>query len=252
VTLSTINGGTSSVAVRYVSGGVVTIISDGRTAESWVRSMTAANGNSVLVGALAAAGMMAAPAAAHDSVIADGGVFVGGQALASHLSSMTGTEAFVRSALSGETREAVDAGAAQSAHNSVTAHAVPVSEALVTKVAAPGPAVTELPRGTDVPAQAEVTLVTEAVLMPAVAAPVAIAVAGEASANAEVGRILAEALSGGGGNPLDALLDALPGNAQSEVIALGWHAGHMPAFASAHVAVGLDALAFHLDAPPLA
>jgi hypothetical protein len=252
VTLSTINGGTSSVAVRYVSGGVVTNISVGRTAESGVRSMTAANGNSVLVGALAAAGMMAAPAAAHDSVIADGGVFVGGQALASHLSSMTGTEAFVRSALSGETREAVDAGAAQSAHNSVTAHAVPVSEALVTKVAAPGPAVTELPRGTDVPAQAEVTLVTEAVLMPAVAAPVAIAVAGEASANAEVGRILAEALSGGGGNPLDALLDALPGNAQSEVIALGWHAGHMPAFASAHVAVGLDALAFHLDAPPLA
>ncbi|HZB70299.1 MAG TPA: hypothetical protein VE403_08050, partial [Sphingomicrobium sp.] len=256
VTLSTING-TGTVAVRYVSGSAVSNVSVGRTADGTVRSMSAANSNSVLVGAIAAAGLMSAPAAAHDSMaVNDAAVLMGSQSLdVTGLPALTASEALLRSALSGETAELVDANVAQLAHNSVTAHAVPVSEALVAKVAAPEAPVSELPRGTDLPAQADVTLVAEAVVMPAAAAPEPLAVVGEARANAEVGRVLAEALSGGGDNPIDALLDALPGNAHSaaaEAIAGGWEAGHMAAFASAHASFSVEALIIHVDAPPLA
>jgi hypothetical protein len=81
------------------------------------------------------------------------------------------------------------------------------------------------------------------------------AVVGDARANSEVGRVLAEALSGGGDNPIDALLDALPGNAHSaaaEALAGGWDAGHMAAFVSAHVSFSVEDLAIHVDAPPQA
>jgi hypothetical protein len=129
-----------------------------------------------------------------------------------------------------------------------------VSEALVAKVAAPASPVTELAGGTDLPAQAHAALVAEAVVMPGVAAPAAIAVVGEADANGEIAQVLAEALSGGGVNPIDALLHALPGNAHAAVAEAigGWEAGDMAAFVPAHATFSVEALAIHVDAPPLA
>jgi hypothetical protein len=130
-----------------------------------------------------------------------------------------------------------------------------VSEALVAKVAAPEAPVTELPRGTELAAQTDTTLVAEAVVMPAVAAPEAVTVAVQASAKVEVARVISEALSGGGDNPIDALLDALPGDARSaaaEAIAGGRDAGHIAAFVSAHASFSVELLAIHVDAPPQA
>ena len=257
VTLSTINGGPGTVAVRYLSGGAVTNIAVSRTAETIVKSMSAANSNSVLVGAIAGAGMMSAPAAAHDTTVADDGIVAMASQLlaAGGLPTLTASDAWVRPALSSETRESLDANVSSLDHNSFTAHAVPVSEALITKIAAPEAPLTELPPGTDLPAQADAALVAKAVVMPAVAAPEAFAVASEASANAEVGQVLAEALSGGGDNPIDALLDALPGNAHSTAavsIAEGWDAGHMAAFISAHAAFSMESFAIQVDALPQA
>ena len=256
VTLSTINGGSGAVAVRYLSGGAVTNISVSRTAETAVKSMSAANSNSVLVGAIAAAGLMSAPAAAHDAMLGDDSfAMIGSQSVAvSALSRLPTTEGPFRSALSGEIRETVDAGAERLSSNVFGDHAVNMSNPLVAEVAAPAAQVTEFLRGTDIPAQADVqahaALVAQGVAMPAAD----IAAAPAANANGEVARVVAEALSGGGGNPIDALLDALPGNAHAAVAAAigGWEAGHMTAFVSAHAGFSVEALAIHVDAPPLA
>jgi hypothetical protein len=256
VTLSTING-TGTVAVRYGSGGAVTSVSVGRTADGIVRSMSAANSNSVLVGAIAAAGLMSAPAAAHDSIVADhGATLVASQPIdVRGLSAPTATEGLVRSALAGEIREAVAESAERPSPNVVSDAAGHLSNALVVQDAAPAVAVTELLRGTDIPVQAHASLVADAVVMPAadLAAARAVGAAGEANANGGVARVLAEALSGGGDNAIDALLDALPGNAHAAVAqAMGADAGHMAAFVSAHAAFGVELLAIHVDAPPLA
>ena len=262
VTLSTINGGSGTVAVRYLSGGVVTNISVSRTAETTVKSMSAANGNSVLVGAIAAAGLMSAPAAAHDTTAADHGVVaMSSQPLdVSGLPAPAATEGMARSALSGETKVAVDPGTEQASIATFGQEAAHISNALVVEDAAPAVAVTELLRGTELPAQADLqahaALVAEAVVMPPAgiaAAPEAVVV--EASAHREIGQVLAEALSGGAGNPIDVLLDALPHNAHfaaAEAIAGGWDAGYIAAFVSAHAAISVEALAIHVDAPPLA
>ena len=196
---------------------------------------------------------MSALAVAHDLTVADHGV----AAMASRSLDVSGSptlaasEGLARSALSGETREAVDAGAERLSLNISSQDPVHMSNALVVEHAAPAIAVTELLRGTELPAHAHAALVAEAVVMPAAD----IAAAPEASATGEVTRVVAEALSRGGDNPIDALLDALPGNAHSaaaEAIAGGWDAGHMAAFVSAHAAFSVEALAIHVDAPPLA
>ena len=253
VTLSTINGGTGTVAVRYLSGGIVTSISVSRTAETTVKSMSAANGNSVLVGAIAGAGMMSAPAAAYDSTAADAvGVVMGSQSLAtSGVSTRTATEGLVRSALSGETREAVDPGAERQSVSGSGQEAVHKSTALD---AAPAAVVAELPRGTELLAQADFPspLVAEAVVMPG--ADMAAMTIVEGAAKGQVARVLAEALSGGGDDPIDALLDALPANAHAaaEAIGGGWDAGQTAAFVSPHAAFSMEFLAIQVDALPQA
>jgi hypothetical protein len=135
--------------------------------------------------------------------------------------------------------------------------AAPMSHDLVVEHATPAVAVTELLRGTELPAQAHVALVADAGVMPAAdiaASPEAVAV--EASPHGEVARVLAEALSGGGDNPIDALLDTLPGNAHSAAaasIAGGWDAGQIAALLwPSHTVFSVEVLAIHVDATPVA
>ena len=191
----------------------------------------------------------------------DSAVVMASQSLdVSGMPTLTATEGSIRSALAGEIRETVDAGAERLSPSVFSGDAVHLSNLLVAEHA-PAAAVTELLRGTDIPAQADhqahAALVADAVVMPAAnfsAAPMTLAATGEANANAEVAQVLAEALSGGGGNPIDALLHALPGNAHAAVAEAigGWDAGHMAAFVSAHAVISVEALAIHVDAPPLA
>ena len=129
----------------------------------------------------------------------------------------------------------------------------PVSEVLVSKDASP--AVTELLKGTDVPVPVELSahssLVAEAVVMPGVALEAMTPI--EAKSGGEVARVVAEALSGGGGNPIDALLDALAGDAQVIPAAFGGGGdGHLAAFVPAPAVFTLEMLAMNVDAPPQA
>ena len=252
VTLSTINGG-SAVAVRYLSGGAVTTVSVGRTAESMAKSMSTANSNTVLVGAIAAAGLAAAPAAAQTTMVVDDGFALASSAsmATSGFANLIATEWSVRSALSGEIREAVD-DAAPLSRNHFDDVARPVSEVLVSKEAST--AVTELLQGTDIPSHAlsaHSALVAEAVMMPGVALEALTVV--EAKSNGQIARVVAEALSGGGSNPIDALLDAFAGHAPASVAAAiaGADAGHMAAFVPTEPVFTLEMLAMNVDAPAL-
>ncbi|MGI8612031.1 MAG: hypothetical protein ACR2KH_07180, partial [Sphingomicrobium sp.] len=261
VTLSTING-TGAVAVRYLSGGAVTNVSVSRTADSAVKSTSSANSNTVLLGAVAAAGLMSAPAAAQSPMAADDGPGLMGSAsiAGGGMANPAASDWSIRSDLAGEIRESLDGGAA-SLSLSVRGDGATQVSALVAGEAAQAVAMTALPGGTDVPAQvdlrAQATLVAEAVVMPAAdfaAAPDAMTVVGHSKANGEVARVVAEALSGGGDNPLDALLDALPGNAHFAVAAAvgGWDFGPMAQFVPQQAAFTAEAFAQHADAPPLA
>jgi hypothetical protein len=265
VTLSMINGGTGAVAIRYLSGGMVTSVSVNRTADSALKSTSAANSNSVLLGAVAAAGLMSMPATAQSSMASDDGLaLLGSLSIAgSGIGNVAASEWSMRSALTGEIRESLEGGGGPLPLNvrADAAMRVPEGNALVAKEAAPPAAVTDLLRGTDVPAQgdlqARAALVAEAVVMPAAdsaATPVAITVADEAKTHGEVARILVEALAGGGDNPLDALLDALPGNPQVGVAtAIGASDGSVfAAFVSPSAVFAIEAMAVHIDAPPLA
>jgi hypothetical protein len=192
-------------------------------------------------------------------VAADDGLALAGDSsiAASGLANLAASDLSARSAMLSEMREFLDADVAPLSRSIGRDDGVIVSEALVAKTPAPAAPVTELRPGTDVPAQADAPLVAEAMVMPGAdiaAAPEAMAVGAEAYSTGEVARVLAEALSGGGGNPLDALLDALPADAHAKAAAAlgGWDAGHMGAFASMHAAFGVEALAIQVDAPPVA
>jgi len=173
-----------------------------------------------------------------------------------------------------EIREALEEGGAAHAR-SVGQDAPHVAEAndLAGGHALPPAALAALLHGGNAPAHsasAANALVADAVAMPS-AEMLQGMLPGEAAHGAEVAkstgevsRALADALSGGGDNPLDALLDGLPANAHDHGAALeaiashaaaataAGNAGHLALFGSAQLAFSAEALTVHHDAPPQA
>lgn len=266
VTLSTING-TGAVAVRYLSGGAVTSVSASRVAEGQLRSMSAVNSNTALAGVLAAAGLMAVPAAAEGPAFGEDGLVIAGAALAVSgeiEASFKPADGSTRSALAGEMKEPLDEGAAAGSPNIAGQDVlhVPDATALAGNMA-PAASPAELLRGTDAPAHS--AIVAESVMMPsAEMLPVDVSVIEQAKAPGEVARVLADAL-GGGDNALtlDALLDALPGDAFGPLAAIeaitshsatangSWDTGYFGLFASMNLAFAAEAPAVHHDASVL-
>jgi hypothetical protein len=267
VTLSTING-TGAVSVRYLSGGSATTVSVTRVADQQLQSASAANSNFLLAGAVAAAGLASVPAAAESPTPAGDGLLVGGSAsfaVRTIEARIDMVDESSRSSLTGETKEPFDAAIPASSLNvaSVTSDASALAADIMTPTSSPA----ELLRGTDGPLHTELAahsaLVAEAVAMPPADVISPQSVAEEARSSAEVARVLADALSGGeGGRSIDALLDALPGNAHGrgaavEAIAThaaaaigSWDGGHVGLFASAHGVFIAEALAVHHDSAP--
>lgn len=260
VTLSTING-TGAVAVRYLSGGAVTSVSANRVADGALLSMSAANGNAVLLGAIAAAGLASLPAAAQAPAVADDGL--GARSVPTDGSEIVGLAAAdeaARPALTGEARDAVDHGGVFSLDGvgPGETHA-PATDAPAESAFAPAAPVTELLRGTDLPADSPGhAMVAEAVAMPW--ADIAAAdFAANANSAGEVARVLADTLSDGGA-AIDALLDALSGVAggpaagaelpAADAATTGWGAGYGPF--GVHAGFTAEAWAIHGDAAVLA
>ena len=265
VTLSTING-TGAVAVRYLSGGTVANVSVSRVAEDQLRSAIAANTNMALAGAVAAAGLVVAPAAAETTATGDDSLVIASASVASGTLDRTATSAgeSTRPELTGEAKEALDEGVASIAG---TDSGVASSSRSVAGGDAAIAPVMELSRGTDTPTASHPT--TDAIVADAVAMPAAemllalqqdVVVEGAAQSAGELGRVLAEALSGGGGQKIDALLDALADNDHAPAAAIASHAAAATSLAIIHGEIALfathpfsaETVALHHDAPPTA
>ena len=236
----------------------------------------AANNNSVLLGAIAAAGLGASvAAAAHDApaghqlafaVTAAAGASVNEQGPAAESSDAA------RTALSGETHEAVDVQpqsgsttheAQEAGTNSLTAgdsHASSAPAALLEGTEA---------SNQSAPAQSSFT--SGAVAMPSVAMLEAAhannnAVDTHAQTTGEVGRVLFDALAGGGHGPnIDAVIDAVANQAhagaQVAIDALashgaaavsGWDMASIAGLTGGHAAFTMEHMALHMDAAPAA
>jgi len=272
VTLSTINGN-GAVAVRYLSGGAVTNVSMNRVAESQLRSMSAENSNIALASAVAAAGLMAAPAAAESSHDNGPGAAANSLLVSQVIDLHIGPgEGSIQSALVGATQVLTNGDVTEHMANSAHLGMSPAfaADALAGGHAPPTVAPAELLPATDSPALADSStnalLVTKAIAMPSAEMLQAASPTAEVSNTAaEVARILADTLTGGGHHPqpIDSLLDALPRAAQGsepvgEVLAsqfaasFGSSAGDsLAAFNSAHPAFAIETAAFHHDAPIL-
>lgn len=264
VTLSTING-SGTVAVRYIAGGAVANVTVSRVAETQLQAMTQANSNIALASAVAAAGLMAVPAAAHgpepegQMVHRAASIEVAGTSLA-----IESAEQSLRSAVAGDQRLSVDRdGETQSAASVATETLRPAAaDALAGGGRAAAPA--ELPGGTDAPARADASAesgwVADAVAMPPAQMLEALRpdLAESAKASGEVARILAEALSAGdgpGARSIEALLEALPGNhgPAAALEALASHGMADPGLWAdgAHFAFTAEVLAVHHDSAPI-
>ncbi|HUE79050.1 MAG TPA: SGNH/GDSL hydrolase family protein [Sphingomicrobium sp.] len=262
VTLSTING-TAAVTVRYLSGGTVTNTSVNRVTETQLKSASAANTNIALAGAVAAAGLMSAPAAAETIATAQDSFVVAGATAGGRATGVTieSRDDAARLALTGENKESVvdglDATFVQVAdvHRASDFGSVGGDAPLVSP--------TELLSATDAPEHSEI--VAEAVAMLSAEMLLALrpdaGIAAEAKATAEVGRVLADALSGGGGEVgqrIDALLDALAGRDVAPLAAIesiasvaaiaSWTIGHTELALSANHAFSAEAIVLHQDA----
>jgi phospholipase/lecithinase/hemolysin len=248
VTLSTVNGN-SAVTLRYLSGGSATSVSLSRVADT-----LAANSNAVLVGAVAAAGLVATPAAAHAPSADSDGI-----ALSSHLPVAVGEmlpfagQIEGRLALSGESHAQIE----QAVFATMPALAIngmgesgSGSHLAVAQAGAPS----ELLHGTAAPVLHD-SAVAASVMMPSadmLSGPVQ-AIDG-AKANAEVARVLVDVLqSGGAAQTVDSLLHSLPGQAPDSP--LGAAADHATFAATLGLAPALamfEAMPIHQDAAPIA
>jgi hypothetical protein len=265
VTLSTING-SGAVAVRYLSGGTVANVSVSRVTEDQLRSASAANTNIALAGAVAAAGLVAAPAAAEIAAMGDDSLVIASASVASGTLDRTATSAgeSTRPELTGEAKEALDEGVAS--FSGTDAGVASSSRSVAGGDAAIAP-VTELSRGTDTPTASHPT--TDAIVADAVAMPAAemlqalqqdVGVEAASKSTGELGHVLAEALSGGGAKQIDALLDALAANDHAPTAAIvshaaaaaSWALGHGEIAAFAVSQFSTETVALHHDAPPTA
>jgi phospholipase/lecithinase/hemolysin len=267
VTLSTING-SGAVAVRYLSGGAMMNLSINRVAETQLKSMSAENSSIALASAVAAAGLIAGPAAAESP--RDNGL----DAAANALVVSQASDWHIGSA-EGPIPSTVVSGLQELSNQGVTAHspgsAQPAmspafdANALVGGHAQPAVAPIELLHGTDTPAFADsipnVSLVTTAIAMPSAEMLRAASPTAEiANTAAEVARVLADTLTGGGdqAQSIASLLDAWPGTVQPVTAAFASqfaasletsHGDILAAFNSVHSAFAMEAATLHYDAP---
>lgn len=228
VTLALINSG-AAVAIRYLSGGAATTLS--------VARVTA---GPALTGAVAAAGLLALPAAAETAAAApDAQLIVADAAMAAGFESAAWLDgAAARPALAGETRVwaaddfAVSFGQLAQAVSFGLDRSPPQGPAGPAALPAPGEPATA----------AALPAVTSPLVMPSADMLLS---AVEAPAG-ELGRILADTLRGGEVGPsLDALLIAAVGEAQPGTEPLAGDAGG-PVFPLAQLAL-VDLLAVHPD-----
>jgi hypothetical protein len=233
--------------------------------------MSAANNNSVLVGAIAAAGLASGSlAAAHDfspgNQHQDADSLAAGDSGGFAQSLLADGDDTALSALSGETQEAVED---QSSSSSSAGNSDGGKNSLTDGGGDEAQAPTELLQGTEAPqsAPAETSFTSDAVALPSaemLAAANENAVDSEAKGTGEVGRALADALAGGGGPDIDALLDAVANqgagaNAAIEALAShgagavsGWDMAAFAGFPGGHSAIVMETLVLHHDAVPTA
>ncbi len=271
VTLSSINGN-GAVAVRYLSGGAVTNVSATRAAAEQLRSVSAANSDAVLLSAVAAAGLMSAPAAAANRAVADEGLSEPAMSFHANRTADLG-DGSRQPTFALELRETVEVAVSYSANVAANgASHASHSNGIAAAEAGPPVSPVELLQGTPTYGVAANALVADAVMMPAaeILQSVMRVSAAQSDPDAasgivrttEVARILADALAGGeaGANSVDALLNALPGHAPapgavtevlaSELVAsVGSSDGaSIGAFNSAHAFFTTEAMALHHDA----
>jgi hypothetical protein len=252
VTLSTVNGN-GAVTIRYLSGGVATNVSVARVNDP-LATLGATTG-AVLAGAVAAAGLAAVPLAAqpdhyagHDFPASfEGGAITGGLT-----ANAVEQGWYSRLVLPNEPSEDVR-DAARSGDDSPVAPR-PDSNADVGELASAivsQQALSDLSSGTDAPAPATTAETTSyGIMMPTADAGLT-ADLGGAKQTAEVGRVLADSLEGGGTHAptIDTLLNSLPSTADvtQALSALASIAGPGSLLAM-HTSVTLEAIALHPDA----
>lgn len=265
VTLSTING-TGAVSIRYLSGGSATTVSVSRVDEQ--KTATASSTNTITLGAVAAAGLMAEPVAAENygrdpalsTLRLEPIEHTGLDSSALHPDSVPRTE--IHSELSGLAGHGI---ATSSAH---MVSREPVGDGTIAAASAAPSAVgapVELLGGTTTPIAAADAAwpVAQAVAMRLPEMLQAIGQFGSsieagsgADATAEVARVLVDALAGGqaSGPNLDTLLDAVAGQADSTLglAQVASHAGWADGFAVAHQTFSMEGFVFHQDALPQA
>jgi hypothetical protein len=204
--------------------------------------------------------MTALPAAAKAPDGADSDS--GGQLAYAPIASVAGTldnsdqglAAAGRMALAGETREALDA-AAGSTHRAGSESA---SQSAADALAAPGAAsASALPQGTEIPFEALAhALVADGVAMPSAEQLQALAGTPEAPEQSQlVSKVLVDALAGGeGGGAIDALIDAVAGQAATPAlaqVAAAADIGDGPFAAAASFHAGFALAAFGHSGEPL-
>ena len=190
----------------------------------------AANSNSVLVGAIAGAGLMAASQSAAAHVSDMGGLHLeSGVSHMSMLASTTLQSADARGLISGFDGPMIMRDGGEATSNGGSFHQAAVTQAsFVGHASAEAPAATALPAGNDVPVASQAadasSFATGDVAMPSLEALAASV--GQHGANAQetgnVAQVLADALAGGGGADIDGLLASL-GHGGSAVDALASH-----------------------------
>jgi hypothetical protein len=232
--------------------------------------VNAMNSNTVFLGAIAAAGITATPAAAFHGSFEQADFSVGGGAMLQSTAPMAGNltvEQAAESMLVGKSMAVVQDVVSDSMGSSLSASA-DSARTLTGSEPSVQSAPVELPGGTDAPAQAmaaEIAPVAMTVAMPAAetltGAKDASLVVQDAVSADEVAGVLADALAGGGNGPnLDALLDAATGHGAGSADALvvnwaaavsHWDMGNFGGFTAGHTAATMDVMTIHPDAAPL-
>jgi hypothetical protein len=269
--------GTGSFTRTDGSTGVLadSVFRTGAVSAEQQRPFEAANSNSVLLGAIAAAGLAAAPAAAETHFV-ERGVAANIDAGAAQGAGDNPIAAQVEPSLTSRVVDMLQAAAdahdaAQFSSHGETREPVPSADehtlSGTESAAQSGPA--QLLAATETPAQPEQSATTAAgVMMPSAEQLQAMgysAAGPEAQQSSEiVSKVLVDALHGGGhgGPDLDTLLNALPGHSGgapglAEIIgshsgsaASAWDAHALSGFSAAHLDFGLEMLAVHQAAVP--
>ncbi len=249
VTLSTVNGN-SAVAVRYLSGGVATSTSVSRATGTASRALA---NDVVLVGAVAAAGLAAMPAAAHDSAT-DHSETSPALALIGPMAPLPADVIGHASlpALALDVTQPGDAPAARHPAAQPAEHALAYL-AFAADSAVPNSGAT-VSQGTDLPAAGASPIAATVAMPPAdmlAALAPGLAGVGDAKITGELSRVLLDALPDrtGAGTDVDALLHSLPGGPHPEGLDVlsthlgaGWH--------DLQAAIAMETLTIHPDAAP--